>query len=53
MPANESLKAKFDSLAPDLNERLTGLWAATEAIALGRGGISQVCSRNGSVTKND
>lgn len=42
MSINESLKAKFDSLAADLNERLTRLWAATEAIALGRGGITEV-----------
>lgn len=42
MSINESLKAKFDSLAPHLNERLTRLWAATEAIALGRGGITEV-----------
>lgn len=47
MSINESLKAKFDSLAPHLNERLTRLWAATEAIALGRGGISEVSEATG------
>ena len=47
MSINESLKAKFDSLAPHLNERLTRLWAATEAIALGRGGITEVSGATG------
>lgn len=32
---------------PHLNERLTRLWAATEAIALGRGGITQVSQATG------
>ncbi len=47
MSSNASLKAKFDSLAPHLNERLTRLWAATETIVLGRGGISQVSEATG------
>jgi hypothetical protein len=47
MSINESLKAKFDSLAPHLNERLTRIWAATEAIALGRGGITEVSKATG------
>jgi hypothetical protein len=29
MSINESLKAKFDSLAPHLNERLTRIWAGS------------------------
>ncbi|WP_255515416.1 hypothetical protein [aff. Roholtiella sp. LEGE 12411] len=40
MSTSESIKAKFNSLAPHFNESLTRLWAATEAIALGKGGIS-------------
>jgi len=47
MSIKESLKTKFDSLAPHLNERLTRLWAAAEAIALGRGGISRVSEATG------
>lgn len=47
MSVTESLKAKFDALAPHLNERLTRLWAATEAVALGRGGITKVSQATG------
>lgn len=43
----EPLKTKFDALAPHLNERVTRLWAATEAIALGRGGITKVSRSTG------
>lgn len=43
----ELLKTKFYALAPHLNERVTRLWAATEAIALGRGGISRVSQATG------
>ncbi|MEH2252047.1 hypothetical protein [Nostoc sp.] len=50
MSTNESLKAKFDALGPHLNERLTRLWATTEAIALAEVGLAkfpqqQVCQR--------
>jgi hypothetical protein len=38
----ESLRAKFESLAPALTERSRRLWAATEARALGHGGIALV-----------
>ncbi len=36
------LKEKYESLVPVFNERMRRLWAATEARALGRGGITQV-----------
>ena len=41
MSSTDNLKTKFKSLAPHLNERLTRLWAAAEAIALGRGATTQ------------
>ncbi len=47
MSAREFLKAKFDSLYPHLNERSIRLWAAAEAIAFGRGGITQVSQATG------
>ena len=47
MSSTDNLKTKFKSLAPHLNERLTRLWAAAEAIALGRGGIKQVSFATG------
>ncbi len=47
MSASDFLKSKFDSLYPHLNERSIRLWAAAEAIALGRGGITQVSQATG------
>ncbi|BAY80064.1 hypothetical protein NIES25_65520 (plasmid) [Nostoc linckia NIES-25] len=47
MSARDFLKSKFDSLYPHLNERSIRLWAAAEAIALGRGGITQVSQATG------
>jgi len=41
------LKAKFESLAPALDERGRRLWAATEAKALGHGGIALVSRATG------
>jgi hypothetical protein len=38
----ESIRRKFDALAGDLDERGRRRWAATEARALGRGGITTV-----------
>ena len=38
----EHLKAKYESLAPVLNERGRRIWAATEARELGRGGIAMI-----------
>ncbi len=40
----KDLRKKFKVLGPVLNERVRRLWAASEAIALGRGGITMVCS---------
>src|SRR5438132_7669880 len=41
-PITQTIAAKFASLRPLLDERTRRLWAAVEARALGRGGISQV-----------
>ncbi|MGH7472282.1 MAG: ISAzo13-like element transposase-related protein, partial [Longimicrobiales bacterium] len=38
----ETLRTKFTALSPVLNERSRRLWAATEANALGHGGIAVV-----------
>src|ERR1700722_5009031 len=38
---------KFSSLEPVLNERARRLWAAAEAHAIGRGGISRVAEATG------
>ena len=43
----QQLKAKFEALTPVMDERLRRLWAATEARALGRGGISRVSEATG------
>ena len=41
------LRAKFESLGPALNERARRLWAATEAKAVGHGGIALVSLATG------
>ena len=41
------LRAKFESLAPALNERARRIWAATEARAAGYGGITCVSCATG------
>lgn len=43
----ELIGARYTSLAPHLNEKTRRLWAATEAQALGRGGISAVAQATG------
>jgi hypothetical protein len=43
----ETVKTKFQSLSPVLNERSRRVWAATEADALGYGGISLVAQATG------
>lgn len=43
----EGLKRKFKALGPYLDEKLRRVWAATEALALGRGGIAAVSSATG------
>src|SRR3984957_9108852 len=42
-----SIKARFAALTPFLNERDRRLWAASEAEALGRGGVTAVCTVTG------
>lgn len=38
----DTIRAKYLALAPELTERARRLWAATEALAFGRGGVSLV-----------
>jgi transposase-like protein len=47
MAAYTSLAEKFEVLRPVLNERARRRWAATEALAFGRGGISAVARATG------
>ncbi len=41
-PLTQAIKAKFAALAPLLDERTRRRWAAVEARAMGRGGITHV-----------
>ena len=41
------VREKYDRLSQGMNERLKRRWAACEALALGRGGISAVCEATG------
>jgi transposase len=43
----EDIRRMYESLRPFMNERMKRLWAATEARALGRGGISKVAQATG------
>ena len=43
----QSIKAKYNSLQPVLDERARRLWAAAEARAIGRGGITRVSEATG------
>jgi DNA-binding transcriptional ArsR family regulator len=45
--ALETLRTKYTLLKPALNERAQRLWAATEAMALGHGGIETVTRATG------
>lgn len=47
MDADEALSVKYTTLSPYLDERQRRLYLATEAKALGRGGISRVASVSG------
>ncbi len=47
MTASQQLHEKYAALGPLLNERQVRLWAATEARALGRGGITLVAQATG------
>jgi DNA-binding phage protein len=46
-PSTQAIAAKFAILSPLLDERARRLWAAAEARAIGRGGISQVAEATG------
>lgn len=41
------IRLKYQTIRPYLNERGRRLWAATEAAAIGRGGVSLVCQATG------
>ena len=43
----QALRGKYASLAPLLDERARRLWAASEARALGRGGVTRVSEATG------
>jgi hypothetical protein len=47
MPDTEVIAKKFKMLELSLDERQRRLWAATEAMALGRGGITAVSDATG------
>jgi DDE family transposase len=47
MDTTAQLREKYERLGPVLNERQRRLWAATEALALGRGGISRLAEATG------
>jgi hypothetical protein len=46
-PMTQAIEAKFAILRPLLDERARRLWAAVEARAIGRGGISRVAEATG------
>jgi hypothetical protein len=43
----ESIRAKYEQLRSVMDERVTRLWAASEALALGHGGIAAVVDATG------
>ena len=45
--AIEQIRLKYQSLLPYLNEKTRRIWAAVEALTVGRGGVSQVSSATG------
>lgn len=47
MSSAKSVKDKFHVLAPYFNEKVTRLWAAIEAMTIGRGGITIVSRATG------
>jgi hypothetical protein len=47
MDTEEIVRRKYQALLPAMNERSRRLWAATEATALGRGGIAVVMRASG------
>src|SRR5713226_7570482 len=47
MDEQEPIGAKYATLRPFLDERRRRLWAADEALALGRGGVTLVAAATG------
>src|SRR3989304_1271514 len=47
MNTEEIVRSKYEALSPAMNERSRRLWAATEAAALGRGGMALVMRASG------
>jgi len=47
----DQVRSKFEALAPMMDERMTRLWAAAEAEALGRGGTAAVTKATGILGK--
>ena len=47
----EEIRSRYESLSPVMDERVTRLWAASEAKALGRGGIAAVTEATGILGK--
>jgi transposase len=43
----EALRTKFEALAPYMDEKLKRLWAGTEAVVLGAGGVDEVAFATG------
>ena len=50
-PVVEWIRDKFQRLSPSLNERSRRLWAATEAVSLGWGGVTAVAQATGIARK--
>ena len=46
-PTVDVIRAKFEALKSVMDERTRRLWAATEARAIGRGGITRVSQATG------
>lgn len=51
MDTEANIRQRYELLAPSLNERQRRLWAAAEAEALGRGGVSLVARATGLTRK--
>jgi hypothetical protein len=47
MESVDILKHKFEARSPFMDERMRRLWAAAEATALGRGGVTAVSAATG------
>jgi hypothetical protein len=51
MPNVDRIRAKYELLAPVMDERMTRLWPAAEAKALGHGGVAAVTEATGILGK--